>query len=79
MKASRAPSRKRPTLRMTLDSIGNQGVRQDAGRIPNGEVDESFDGSFQAPSSIPGYRYELLNFFVAMLQFLVGCGTVPLC
>jgi hypothetical protein len=72
---------------MTLDSIGNQGVRQDAGRIPNGEVDESFDGSFQAPSSIPGYRYELLNFFccdVAIfggmwnctIMLIAGCNMV---
>jgi hypothetical protein len=63
MMASRALSRERPALRTTLDLIGNQGVRQDAGRIPNGEVDESFDGSFQAPASIPGYRYKLLFFY----------------
>jgi hypothetical protein len=63
MMASRAPSRKRPALRTALDSIVNQGVRQDAGRIPNGVVDESFNGSFQAPSSIPRYRYKLLIFY----------------
>jgi hypothetical protein len=52
MMASRAPSRKRPPLWTALYSIGNQGVREDAARIPNGaangEVDQSYDGLFQA-------------------------------
>jgi hypothetical protein len=62
MMASQTPSRKRPSaVWMTLDSIGNQGVRQDAARIPNGaangEVDQSYDGLFQAPSPISRFRY----------------------
>jgi hypothetical protein len=56
MMASQAPSRKRPALRTALDSIGNLGVQEDAARIPNGaangEMDQKYDGLFQAPSPI---------------------------
>jgi hypothetical protein len=48
---------------MALDAIGKHGGQYDGGRIPTRAAhvvaDQSNDGLYQAPSPMPGFRYNL--------------------